>query len=677
MQTLHLNEKIKYFIISFLCLFCITGFWVTYLFAKEAAKEEQHYIETITNEAQNTLYFFSQSLISSVNSCNSIFATRWYTRYRNIANIYVDYFDPMRRMEIQTDLAAKVTSLTYVSDILIITPPLDTVICKNGWFSTDFYHRVHGNISISFSDDRTAVSEVRSKDNAHVILTLTDPTTRREKGIICILIDKNAIASVMGQISNPQIVYYHLSLSDQTLYESGSFNDDLLMVESSINMPTFSIQLGALPYRTSLLNDRIHNYTLAIIIVILVSLLLSYIVTGLFFRPIKKLVNLLGGDFQAIADPYHFITDSVDANVRKYELLNDEQSRMNQSIRHFVVMMRNEMLNGMLTNPDFDFAHDYIREAFPWFENELPFVMVLLTPFSETSIESPQIDRMENPQLSPAHKLQFTVLPGDRCLLYWFKTSRIATIQRRLLVTQLQQNAGNNFCFDVSGILVKPEQLHQQYITMKTDIALRKQIENGLPISSQIQLVNKLQANKLSECLVMLHDLQESMDPTIVMSFLYRIAADYDIEPDQIKEQYNQFLKCQDSEARWSCIRIYTQQLCTLIDTIRHESVYNIGKLIRSYIDENYRDPDLCMKQLADKFSMHRTQISKVFKAQLGVTFSEYLQELRIKKALEMIQSVDMPLSEIAKTVGYINYITFKNAFVRVKGMTPRDYRSQ
>ena len=580
-------------------------------------------------------------------------------------------------MEIQTDLAAKITSLTYVSDILIITPPLDTVICKNGWFSTDFYHRVHNNISISYSDDRTIVSEVRSNDNAHVILTLTDPTTRREEGIICILVDKSAIASVMEKIKNPQVAYYHLGLSDQTLYNNGSFNDGLLMVESSISMPAFSVQLGALPYRTSLLNDRIHNYTLAIIIVILVSLLLSYIITGLFFRPVKKLVNLLGGDFQAIADPYHFITDSVDANARKYELLNDEQLRMNQSIKHFVVMMRNEMLNGMLTNPDFDFAHDYIREAFPWFENELPFVMVLLTTFSDTSIETPQIDRLENAQMSPVHKLQFTVLPGDRCLLYWFKTSRMASIQRRMLVIHLQQNAGNNFCFDVSGILNKPEQLHQQYITMKTDIALRKQIEHGLPISTQIQLVNKLQANKLSECLVMLHDLQESMDPTIVMSFLNHIAADYDIEPGQIKEQYNQFLKCQDREAEWTCIRIYTQQLCAFIDRIRHESVYNIGKLIRSYIDENYKDPDLCMKQLADKFSMHRTQISKVLKAQLGVTFSEYLQELRINKALELMQAVDLPLSEIANIVGYINYITFKNAFVRVKGMTPRDYRKQ
>ena len=60
MQTLHINKKIKYFILSFLCLFCISGFWVTFLFVKEAEKEEQYYIESINIEAQNTLYFFAK-----------------------------------------------------------------------------------------------------------------------------------------------------------------------------------------------------------------------------------------------------------------------------------------------------------------------------------------------------------------------------------------------------------------------------------------------------------------------------------------------------------------------------------------------------------------------------------------------------------------------------------------
>jgi two-component system response regulator YesN len=159
------------------------------------------------------------------------------------------------------------------------------------------------------------------------------------------------------------------------------------------------------------------------------------------------------------------------------------------------------------------------------------------------------------------------------------------------------------------------------------------------------------------------------------MSFLLRLEADYAVAHQEIKDQYNRYLACRDKGAMWDFVTQTVHQLCTLIDEIRHESTYHMGKLIRCYIDEHYADQNLSMKQLADLSGMHRTQLSKILKTQLGMTFSDYVQNLRVSKAIELMRQTGTPLTAIAESVGYINYITFKNAFVRVKGTTPRLYR--
>jgi AraC-like DNA-binding protein len=671
------KTKFRYIVVSFLCLFCISGTVVTFLFIRDYTREKAYYQETLQAETRNMLSFFSQSLLASVNSCNSIYASRWYRFYRNNANIYHDYFDPMRRMEIQSELAAQVTSLTYVSDVLVITPPpLDSVICRNGWFSTDFFHQVHKNYTITYSEDATAVVSVTATDAAHVaIMRLPDPTPRRENGIICVLIDKIVIANAMNQILSPEAVYCRLELFGQTLYETGALRDDLVVTESASRTLPFSIRLASPPYQASQSKDHLVHYALLMVIVLLGSALISIFLADLFLRPVKKLVGTLGGDYRKIQDPYHFISESVAAYAQKNALLSDEQARMSQSIKNFLTMMHNEILNGMLTNPDFDYANDYVHDAFPWFRDDLPFFMVLLTPCSEASIEIPKADMLDALPIQALHGLQFTVLSGDRCLLYWFKANRTASAQRNQIEDYLRQQAGNKLCFALSKIMHRPEELHPQYVALKTDIVLRRQVEYTLPITTQISLTNDLQANKPEACASMLHEVQETTDPACVMSFLLRLAADYDVEQKEIKEQYNHFLACRDKDAKWATIEQTIRQLCTLIDEVRHESTYHMGKLIRSYIDEHYADQNLSMKQLADLSGMHRTQLSKMLKTQLGMTFSDYLQTLRVSKAIELMQQTRTPLSAIAEAVGYINYITFKNAFVRVKGTTPRIYR--
>ncbi len=94
------------------------------------------------------------------------------------------------------------------------------------------------------------------------------------------------------------------------------------------------------------------------------------------------------------------------------------------------------------------------------------------------------------------------------------------------------------------------------------------------------------------------------------------------------------------------------------------------------YIRQHYCDPELSVAQLSDRFRLHRTLISKAVKCATGATFSELLQTLRLNRAVELLMHGDATLADIAQATGYASYLSFKRAFVRVYGVSPRDYRA-
>lgn len=117
-----------------------------------------------------------------------------------------------------------------------------------------------------------------------------------------------------------------------------------------------------------------------------------------------------------------------------------------------------------------------------------------------------------------------------------------------------------------------------------------------------------------------------------------------------------------------------SEQMQALRDSQRTRFV--IGE-IRSYIEENFANPDLSLDHLSDKFLMHAKNISKLFKEEFGENFVEFLIGLRIRQAKHLLLSTEKPLTEIGAEVGYYNYNSFNRAFKNVEGLSPSDYRKQ
>lgn len=78
---------------------------------------------------------------------------------------------------------------------------------------------------------------------------------------------------------------------------------------------------------------------------------------------------------------------------------------------------------------------------------------------------------------------------------------------------------------------------------------------------------------------------------------------------------------------------------------------------------------------LAQKLSMSDAHFRRLFSCLHGVTPSQYLTIVRMRKARELLMQSELSISEIAESIGYRSVYYFCRAFKRETGYTPTDYR--
>ena len=95
---------------------------------------------------------------------------------------------------------------------------------------------------------------------------------------------------------------------------------------------------------------------------------------------------------------------------------------------------------------------------------------------------------------------------------------------------------------------------------------------------------------------------------------------------------------------------------------------------VRDFVQRNFED-SISLAQAAEVAAMEKTYFSFFFHEKVGVTFRDWLQYLRIARALEMMAEQDHSITEIAFAVGFNELSTFQKAFKRWTSLTPRDFK--
>lgn len=128
-------------------------------------------------------------------------------------------------------------------------------------------------------------------------------------------------------------------------------------------------------------------------------------------------------------------------------------------------------------------------------------------------------------------------------------------------------------------------------------------------------------------------------------------------------------------------IKIWFEQqivvpLIRWLEKQRKSREINISEEILKMIREEY-DKDLTIEICASRLNFHPSYISRVFKKEVGVTFSHYLSQYRVNIAKKWLKGTDMKVSEIANKLRYSNSSNFNRNFRKLENMTPTQYRER
>lgn len=115
--------------------------------------------------------------------------------------------------------------------------------------------------------------------------------------------------------------------------------------------------------------------------------------------------------------------------------------------------------------------------------------------------------------------------------------------------------------------------------------------------------------------------------------------------------------------------------ICDAIHTPRNADPLN-QKMIQ-FIKNHYTESSLSLKSLGDYMDMAPAYLSSLFKEKNGISFSDYISELRMEKARALLISTNKKTYEIAQSVGISNPQYFSARFKQLFGETPTDYRSR
>lgn len=99
-----------------------------------------------------------------------------------------------------------------------------------------------------------------------------------------------------------------------------------------------------------------------------------------------------------------------------------------------------------------------------------------------------------------------------------------------------------------------------------------------------------------------------------------------------------------------------------------------LSKLV-DHIQSNYFSSEVSASNIAAQFNISESYFSQFFKEQVGETFSDYLEKIRIERACELLSKKNMSVEDTSKFVGYNSAYTFRRAFKRVTGVLPTAYK--
>ena len=118
---------------------------------------------------------------------------------------------------------------------------------------------------------------------------------------------------------------------------------------------------------------------------------------------------------------------------------------------------------------------------------------------------------------------------------------------------------------------------------------------------------------------------------------------------------------------------------CQEIDYTKEDSFSANSRLLRDifiFIEQNVEN-SCTLRELAQELRYNESYLSRIFLKTVGMSYSEYMRNVKINHACYLLQNTDNSIGSITSQCGYTTHSSFNRAFKQITGVTPQEYRIQ
>ena len=167
-----------------------------------------------------------------------------------------------------------------------------------------------------------------------------------------------------------------------------------------------------------------------------------------------------------------------------------------------------------------------------------------------------------------------------------------------------------------------------------------------------------------------------------IMMLLFTEVKEWPEIGEKIGRQYNfyqfhlEIKQLQSAGAIFAKLREVVRDLCNAVNTIRKKLQQTLVEQAMEYIVANYAKDGLSLQDVASQIHVSPTYLSNIFKKARGINFSDFVLEVRMKKAMELLRNSNLKAYEVAERIGYANVHYFSAIFKKYTGVSPTEFKN-
>ena len=218
--------------------------------------------------------------------------------------------------------------------------------------------------------------------------------------------------------------------------------------------------------------------------------------------------------------------------------------------------------------------------------------------------------------------------------------------------------------------------------TLSVNDIVSSQFKNG--IQERIEILDITKLHRLLDSIYQTVKISQAMDGELLFQIvmelidtlffsLRKINSEFPIE--EKKDNFiNRFYMCTSLEDVFKELTNTFDAEISEVTDLKAEIEAKPIRVAKKYIQDNFHKP-LKLDDISSMLGFNSSYFSGLFKKETGENFSDYLAQVRINQAKQLLVQETLPVADIAEAVGYTDLKYFSKLFKRLAGINPTEFR--